>query len=284
MLLIAESGATKTSWVLVHEDRIIRSFSSDGMSPVIHTQNQITHIIESQVVPQLGTVRPSQIAFYGTGVSSEDRVAVIKQSLQVFYPEAEMEVEHDLLAAARAAYEGEITIAAILGTGSNSCVYDGNAIIAHVPSLAYILGDEGSGAYMGKKLLRDFVYGKMPAHIHATFEKKYGIDKDIIIDHVYKKPDPSRWLASFSPFLEENINEAYCRSVVTESFRDFFNCHISSYGEYKTAPLNVIGSIGMYFREFLEQVCKEYGFTFGRIIQSPIEELVRYHIERNKKG
>lgn len=282
-MLIAESGSTKTNWALVENGRLASSFSSDGCNPVTQTKEQITATIQNQLIPKLDGQKPAYVAFYGAGISNVERAKIIETCLKEFFPSAKMEIEHDLLAAARSAYERQTTIVAILGTGSNSCVYDGESIIANVPSLGFILGDEGSGAHMGKTLVRDYAYDKMPEDIKSLFDKKYGIDKDMIIDRVYKMPDPNRWLASFSHFILENINDAYCRELVLSSIRGFFDTQISAYHPYKTAPFNVIGSIAMYFREYLEQVCNEFGFKFGRVIQSPLTELVRYHLERKKK-
>jgi N-acetylglucosamine kinase-like BadF-type ATPase len=282
MMLIAESGATKTTWARIEKDGEASYFTTDGLSPVMQTQEQIVERIKTQLMPNLPGYSPDIVVFYGTGVSSADRIAIMKNALHTFFPLAALEVEHDLLAAARAAYAGETTIVAILGTGSSTCVFDGDKIIAELPAPGFILGDEGSGSYMGKALVRDVLYNKMPANVRTMFKKEYTLDKNIAIDHVYKQPDPARWLASFTKFIHANIEEEYCKNLVLNSFRQFFEYHISAYSAYKQSPMNVIGSIAFYFREQLEQVCSEYEFTFGRVIQAPIEELVKFHLKKQE--
>jgi N-acetylglucosamine kinase-like BadF-type ATPase len=279
MKLIAESGATKTTWARI-ENGNFSCFESGGISPVTQSTEQITERIKTQVIPNLNGQSPESVIFYGTGVSSPERIAIIENALRAFFPNSRLEVEHDLLAAARAAYSGEITIVAILGTGASSCVFDGDKIITEVPSLGFILGDEGSGAHMGKTFIRDYIYGKVPGSIASAFKHEHGIAKDDVINHVYRMPDAPRWLASFTKFVGANMDEPYCRDLVLNSFRQFFDFHISTYSNYKAAPMNVIGSIAFHFQEQLKQVCNEYGFKFGRVIQTPIEELVKFHSKK----
>ena len=281
-MLIAESGSTKTNWALVENGRLTDTFSTDGCNPVTQRKEQIIETIQNQLMPKMQNQKPGYIAFYGAGISNAERAQTIENSLKEFFPQAKMEIEHDLLAAARAAYEGKTTIVAIMGTGSNSCVYNGKDIVTQVPSMGFIIGDEGSGAHMGKSLVRDYAYDKMPKKIKRLFDEKYGMSKDDIIDRVYKMPDPNRWLASLSHFISDNIKDEYCRSLVLSSIRAFFETQISSYAQYKNAPFNSIGSIALHFQEHLQQVCNEFGFKFGRVIQSPLTELVRYHLERKK--
>jgi glucosamine kinase len=282
MIFIADSGSTKTAWATVNNGKFLKAFHSDGFNPVTQSREQIMATLKGQVVPEFGKEMPTSIAFYGAGISNAERAGIIETCLREFFPHAQMEIAHDLLGAARAGYEGRTTIVAILGTGSNSCVYDGKVVVANVPSLGYILGDEGSGAHIGKRLVTDFIYGKMPEQIVRKFKTAYDLNKDIVIDRVYRMPDPNRWLASFTRFITDNIGEEYCRTVPIDSFRDFFENHISAYRQYQDSPFNAIGSVAFHFREQLKQVCEEFGFKFGKVIQSPIDGLIQYHIKQER--
>jgi glucosamine kinase len=282
MILIAESGSTKTTWVLVKSDKKKSGFVTGGFNPYIQKREQISGIIKEEVIPNLKDISIEKIFFYGAGCSTETNKKLMQSCFKSFFNKADIEIEHDLIAAARCLWFNETGIVSILGTGSNSCVYDGANIIDGVPSLGFILGDEGSGAYMGKILVRDFLYRKMPEDIAEKLKKEYLLDTEKVLEKVYKKENPNRWLAAFSIFIRDNIKEEYFKNLVTTSMRAFFDCHIRQYKNYKDLPLGVVGSIGYYYKDFFENVAQEYGFTVKKVIKSPIDELVRFHVPAEK--
>lgn len=278
MILIADSGSTKTSWALVNEDHSVGQFQSSGFNPYVQKQAEITLIIQMEVVPAIQQAGVSKIFFYGAGCSTPENKKLMHDSFKQYFKDSIIEIEHDLMGAARALWFNSPGIVSILGTGSNSCVYNGKDIVDAVPSLGFILGDEGSGAYMGKMLVRDFLYLKMPENLAQKFKNQYQLDATTILNQVYKKENPNRWLASFSVFILENISQKYCKSLVSASIQSFFDAHLNHYKKYSDYPLGVIGSIGYYYKDILEDIASKNGFTLKKIIKSPIAELVKYHI------
>jgi N-acetylglucosamine kinase-like BadF-type ATPase len=197
------------------------------------------------------------------------------------FPSAKIEIGHDLLAAARALLGTQAGFAAILGTGTNSCIYDGDKITTHIDSAAWILGDEGSGSYIGKKLLTDFIRGLMPADVAREFSETYKLTPDEIMDNVYTKPLANRFCASFSKFVyDNNVNIAYTRKIVEDAFEAFFANLVSKYPNYQDYTFNCIGSVGYNFRNVLEEKGNQYNMKIGKILRSPIDDLVKFHIER----
>jgi glucosamine kinase len=283
MILIADSGSTKTSWVLIKEDKKKSKFTTSGFNPYIQKREEISGIIKSEVFPNVKDLVINKIFYYGAGCSTDANKKLMHSCFKSFFNKAAIDIEHDLIAAARGLWQNETGIVAILGTGSNSCVYDGNRIIDSVPSLGFILGDEGSGAYMGKTLVKDYLYETQPTHIREKLKNDYLLDTEKVLDKVYKKGSPNRWLASFSILIRDNIKEDYYKDLVTNSMRAFFETHVKHYKNYKDLPLGVVGSIGYYYKDFFESVAKEYGFTLSKVIKSPIDELVRYHIPVEKQ-
>jgi len=284
MMLIADSGSTKTSWVLVDTDQNQIHFTTSGFNPYTQTKEQIIAIIQSEVCKNLTDILVEKLYFYGAGCSTDENKMLMHSCFKNYFKEAIIEIDHDLIAAARALWFNEKGIVAILGTGSNSCVYDGKNIIDSVPALGYILGDEGSGAYLGKSLIKDFLYLKMPEVIFEKFSNEYHLDSEIILDKVYKQDNPNKWLASFSTFIYANIEDNYCTDLVTNSIKAFFEGHIKNYEKYIDWPIGVIGSISYYYREIIEKVATGYGFTLKKVIKSPIDELVRYHLSIEKQN
>ena len=186
-------------------------------------------------------------------------------------------VEHDVMAAALGLFGRESGIACILGTGSNSCFFDGTSLYQEVPALGYILGDEGSGASLGKRLLRDYLYLNLPKHLEHQLKLQFNLNKELVLNKVYKEQAPNRWLASFAPFIKANIHEKYCEDIVRESFRDFFRYHICCFDNYKQLPIGVVGSIGFFFYNILEEVSIEFETHLKKVIQTPLEGLIAHH-------
>jgi len=278
MLLIADGGSTKTSWCVIDSVEQRSYFETEGYNPYFVNSEYITTSLTSKLPGNLQRSDIKNIHFYGAGVQNEDKAGVIKEALITIFPNSVIFVGHDLLASARALLGGKSGFAAILGTGTNSCLYDGEDITFHVDSGAHILGDEGSGFYMGKKLLIDYMRGHMPVDISASFKDAYQLTADDIHEAVYSKPLANRYCAGFSKFISEaNLDNAYIRDVVKSSFDDFFKKIVSKYPNYQEHTFNCIGSVGYNFREILTEVATEWGMSTGKIIKSPLPDLVEYH-------
>lgn len=274
MILIAESGSTKTDWVLLGSKGVTKRQQTLGINPYHQNTSSIIKIISS--LDNFDSVK--QIFFYGAGCAVDEKKQIIKDSLLKIFPEANCEINSDVLAAARSVCGKEKGIACIIGTGSNSCLYDGKNIEHNVPPLGYILGDEGSGAVMGKKLLADILKNLAPKEIISAFYKKYKLDYADIINSVYKEEAPSRFLAQFTVFISENIHSPYVSQLVKNSFSEFFERNIKQYDNHISLPIHFIGSIAFYFKNELQMVAKEMGLSLGKIQQNPLEGLIQYHL------
>lgn len=279
MQLIADSGSTKTAWRLIKNENTIIPLETIGYSPQYVTTSEMIADLLAVLVPQLpiSTDKITKISFYGTGCSTPRTVAIVQLALESVFEKAAVEVNHDLLGAARALCGHLAGVACILGTGSNSCLYDGKFIIDNIPSVGFMLGDEGSGGYLGKKLVRAYFYRELPNDLEMAFTNKYQLTRDDMLLNVYKKPAPNRYLASYTRFLSEHIEHPFIWKLVKSGFQDFLNAMILKYDNIQQLPINFLGSIAVYFQAVLEEVLKENDLQFGRIIDSPVDELVKYH-------
>lgn len=280
MILIADSGSTKTEWVLLNGKQTVKEVYTQGINPYFQEQEQVATIIREELLPSLTSIDTTdikQIFYYGAGCSTPDKCATVQKPLEQTFQHATVSVNHDLLAAARAACGTEKGIAAILGTGSNSCLFDGKEILANQPSLGFIMGDEGSGGYIGKELLKQFLYGELDEMLHTAFSHKYPINKEIVLEHIYKKPMPNRYAASFVPFVAQHIQHPQMQELVKGAFDVFFGRHIASYESFNSYPLSAVGSVAFIFRKQLEEVAAKYSVTIKQVIQKPMEGLIAYH-------
>jgi len=218
------------------------------------------------------------VHFYGTGLSNQNNVKIIKAALKKVFTSAKIEINTDLLAAARALCGDKKGIACILGTGSNSCYYNGRKIIKNSPGIGYILGDEGSGAYMGKKLVQHYLYNTFDEDLKARFEKRFNTPMVEILENVYKKPLANRYLASFTIFLAENRGHYMVENIIEDAISEFFFNHIYKYRESWIYPINFIGSVAFGFRDILQELCGEYELEIGNILQKPMDGLIKYHL------
>jgi glucosamine kinase len=275
--LIADSGSTTTDWALV-ESTDVRYFKTEGISPYFHSDQQIQAILHEQLKAQCKDASPASIHFYGTGCASASNVDKIKSSLSVLFPAAAITVEHDLLGAARSLCGRSPAIACILGTGSNSCAYDGDHITENRPGLGFILGDEGSGAYLGKQLVARYLYGDLDKELADQFTHSYGLTKDLILDRVYRQPLANRFLAGFAPFLAQNRGDEQVEQILRESFGAFVNGHIARYALSRSLPVHATGSIAAAFSDVLINTLTEAGLQAGQIMKTPVDGLVRYHM------
>jgi N-acetylglucosamine kinase-like BadF-type ATPase len=274
-ILIADSGATKTDWCLVKDGKIIHRFNTKGLSPVFQSQDEIANEIKNYVLPELEEKMPDAIFFYGSGCIPE-KIESVKSAIQSSFPIDKIEVYSDLIAAAHALCGKDAGIACILGTGSNSCEWDGNKITKQISPLGFILGDEGSGAHLGKLLVGDVLKNQISSDLKDKFLSQYNLTPAIIIENVYRKPFPSRFLASVAPFLLENIEDESVKQIVRKSFGDFFERNVMHYN-YQDYEVSFVGSIAHYYSPFLKEVANEKGIIIGKIYQSPMEGLIKYY-------
>jgi glucosamine kinase len=277
MILIADSGSTKTDWVLINGNKMVQ-YKTIGYNPYFVNSENIYHSLSETLVSQFDPLVIKQVYFYGAGCSNEANVNIVSKALSRCFINSSVEVGHDMLAAARALLGNDRGFAAIIGTGSNTCIYDGKNIAKNIDSLGYLLGDEGSGSYIGKKIVRDFMRGRLPDDLHKKFINKYGLSSAEIFDNLYNKPLPNRFLASFCLFADENRSHAYIKNVVKESFSDFFRHLVSCYSDYSKYSFNCVGSVGYIFRDILMEVAASYNMNTDRLIHSPIDNLVKYHM------
>ncbi len=278
MILIADSGSTKTDWRFIDENKSIHQFLTSGLNPYFLNESQIAEIIRTELKPKENLNAVSELFFYGAGCSGKAQQEMVANGLGKIFPKAKIEVNHDLLAACRSLCGKESGIVAILGTGSNSCFYEHEKIVVQVPSLGFILGDEGSGTHLGKKLLQAFFYRELPDHLMKNFEDKFHLLKEDVLDTVYKKPLPNRFLASFTHFIFQNRKEETLGKLVHDCFSEFFTHHICKYRDYNKIPLHCTGSVAYYFSDSLRKVAEENGVHLGKITESPIAGLTLYHL------
>ncbi len=280
MIIIADGGSTKTNWCLLNEDKKRIYFNTEGYNPYFSSTDYIINSLRKNLPPDLNIAGITELYYYGAGCSTPEKVAIVVNAMKSVFTAAEVSVGHDLLAAARALLGVDAGFAAILGTGTNTCLYNGHDITLNIDSLGYFLGDEGSGSFIGKRLLRDYMRGFLPGNLQEVFYETYQLSDEDILDHLYNKPLPNRFCASFSKFIYDNNNYVeYTRDVVGEAFQAFFKNLVSRYPDYQKYSLNCVGSVGYNFRDILAEVADEYGMKVGKIIRSPIDDLVRYHLE-----
>ena len=286
MILIADSGSTKTDWALISPSVLssqlsvlssqLSVLSSQGLNPVHQSRETILQILRSELLPKLDGSEIESVFFYGSGVRPEMEPVMVNLLREVF-PQAEtIEAHSDLLGSARALCGHNYGIASILGTGANSCLYDGTSIVMNTPAMGYILGDEGSGASLGKRLLHDLYKGVLSEKVKASFEAETGLVMPEIINKVYRQPLPNRFLASLSTFIHTHLDIPEMRQLVIDTFVDFFRFNIAPY-QRPDLPVSFVGSIAYFFESELREAAESQGFTLGTILRSPIEGLIRFH-------
>jgi hypothetical protein len=276
MVIIAESGSTKTNWLT--ENRAL--FQTIGFNPLFHTTDSI--YAELMKHDDLFKIRGGvdKVMFYGASCSSADRNKTVYDALKKFFSQATtISVDHDLKAAAVATYDGRKGIACILGTGSNSCLYDGTNMEEEVPALGYVLGDEGSGAYFGKKLLALFLYHKLPAATEKILKENYGLEKEIILENVYKKPYANVYCARFARILTESPDKEFMNQLAEDGFTEFFKYHVTCYKNYNQYPVHFVGSIAFYMRDALQKVADKFGCELGVVDREPVYRLLEWHLK-----
>jgi glucosamine kinase len=279
MKFVVESGSTKANWALVNnEGTIVATYDTMGFNPFFHHSDFIgEHIRKNkklvELAPQIDTV-----FFYGSGCSSDHFKQIVVQGLIRVFDQAAVYVDHDLIAAAYATYTGEPCISCIIGTGSNSCYFDGKNLTEEVPALAYILGDEGSGSYFGKRLLVDYLYKKLAPGIREDLEATYPLSEAIVFENVYQKPFANVYLAGFTPFIYKHRSEPYFAKMIEDGLALFLENHVCCYPNFREVPTHFVGSVAYYFSDTLKRAAERLNITVGTIIRQPIERLVAYHL------
>lgn len=278
--LIADSGSTKTDWVVLGNGKELANFKTIGFNPYFQTSEQIYDELILNLKPFLNEYLSNigVLHYYGAGCSNEINCSIVCEGIKTALDIKNVKVGHDLLAAARALCGSESGIACILGTGSNSCLYNGVEVAENVPSYGYMFGDDGSGAHIGKTLVQAYFDGELPAKIKTAFESK-GYHREEILDNVYKKGMPSRYLASINSFVSDNIKDSYIRKMVKQCFVSFFHKQIEKYTDSRKYSVHSVGSIGYYYKNILAEVANEEGYKLGKVIKSPIEGLIEFHKE-----
>ncbi|MES2518454.1 MAG: N-acetylglucosamine kinase [Bacteroidota bacterium] len=278
MKLIAESGSTKTDWRLIAKDGQISQCKTIGLNPYYQDQHSISEELLKNLLPYVKE-EVSEVYYYGTGVTNDEKAEVLRQAIRQVFPAAQhIEAHTDMLAAARALCGHEAGIACILGTGSNSCFYDGDKISFQIPPLGFWLGDEGSGGHLGKQLILSYLHKEMPEDLRAKFEKRFGvIDRLTIIENGYQKPFPNRYFASFSKFLFDSRQNPFAYQLVSDSFGLFFEKYLLKYPDVQQYKVHFTGSVAFYYSDILRRVANDKGCTLGVIMESPIAGLTLFH-------
>lgn len=277
MYLIADGGSTKTEWILIEGQQVVLRFLTKGFNPNYTDWETITVIISSEFPPDCPD-DVEKINYYGSGCGNEKNCQLVSAALQQRFPTAEIHVAHDLMAAAHGLLGHEKGIACILGTGANSCLYDGKNIVNQAVSLGYLVGDEGSGTHIGKNVLRSYFYGFMPADLRQEFEAYYQLTHKDFIDKLYHFPQPNMYLADFCKFAGEHQNHPYIRKICSDCFNDFIRIFIERYDVCKELKVSFVGSVAYHFQPIMKTCIEEKGLHLGKIIQSPADGLIDYYI------
>ena len=279
MILIADSGSTKSDWILT-DGIVSQHFQTRGFNPFFHSEDLIAEELLKHK-DLVGTSRQADgVIYYGAGCHDPELSAKVSRAIQRAFGTLSVQFDHDLNGAAYATCDGKPGIACILGTGSNSCYFDGERTHNGVPSLSYLLGDEGSGNYLGRKMLTAYLYNWLPPDLHAQLRDEYGLTKEIIFDNVYFQPNPNVYMASFTKLLSNYTEEPFVKRMITEGMERFFKAHVCCFDSHKEVPVHFIGSVAFYFQPLLKQVAQEMGIIVGTIVRRPIENLVKYHLAR----
>ncbi|HDP74513.1 MAG TPA: hypothetical protein ENN49_01315 [Bacteroidales bacterium] len=282
MIIIADSGATKTDWRILEISKPIASFETIGLSPYFNRQEDFLSALNQNYPKQINPEHVKEIFFYGSGCGVHERGQDVARYLGIFFSNAKIHAVSDALGAARALFKCQSGIVVILGTGSNIAYYDGERLTNRTPSLGFVLGDEGSGAYMGRLLLRTYLYKTLDADIAHRLEQQYNVELSHVLNMVYSAPRPSAYLASFVPFILENINNQHVYSIVKEAFVALYRYHFAVFENLTELPIGVTGSVGCLFSQVLDSVGEEHGFKISQYLRYPIVELINYHTQNTR--
>tara|TARA_B000000532_G_C18850967_1_gene399439 strand:+ start:44 stop:910 length:867 start_codon:yes stop_codon:yes gene_type:complete len=282
-ILIADSGSTKADWIAVDKNgEVLAQFSTMGFNPYFHSSDKVESELKGVEAMIAIAEKVDKTYFYGAGSSSVEMCAIIKEGLSRVLVNSEIHVGHDLDGAAYSTWSGEPSITCILGTGSNSCYFDGEKTSEEVPSLAYILGDEGSGSWFGKRLLQGFFYNQLPVEISDDFINEFGekaVHVNEVNKRVYKSENPNVYLASFTKFIGKHKSNPVIKQWLLDGFHAFLSVHVECFSNWQQVPVHFIGSIAYYFSDELIEACEERGIRVGNMIKKPIDGLTKYHLD-----
>ena len=278
MLLIADSGSTKADWILTDFKKTRKEISTVGFNPFFHDEKFVLEHLKKNKDLKKNANEVLDVKFFGAGCSSVTRNKIFYKAFKKFFPNAKILVEHDMLGAALAACFNNPGLVAILGTGSNIAFYDGKNLSETKHGLGYVLGDESSGSYYGKKLITSFLYGLMPDDLSKSFYATFKVDKEIIIKSVYQKPNANVYLASFAKFLSQHNKHPFVKKLIYDGMTEFFNTNIKPYPQHKKHPVHFIGSIAFHFKDVLTEVANKNGFSVGKILVKPVDEMLKYFL------
>jgi len=276
MIVVVDSGSTKADWKMVNETGV-QSITTMGFNPVFHTENKIYQELLEAFDNEVKTETATHVYYYGAGCWDEKLKKVVSNALSRVFQKAGIEVQHDLLGAARATCGRDPGISCILGTGSNSCLYDGDDVIDNVTNLGYLLGDEGSGTHLGKSLIRAYFYRELPKALRNELEQDYPGGQQGMLGRIYGKETPNVYLASFTKFMGRNRNHPFVQHLLYNSFVEFIDRHVRKYPGHLSLPIHFIGSVAYHFQEVIQVVLEERAMAPGNFIQKPIDKLVSFH-------
>ncbi len=278
MIAIADGGSTKVDWRIISTDQDAFTFSSKGYNPFFWKSAAVAKDLLKTLPENLDRNELKEVHFYGSGCSDQSRCEIIQIAFQEVFPNAKIVVEHDLLASARATCGRAPGIACILGTGSNSCEYDGDDISDNVTNLGFMIGDEGSGGHLGKKVVRSYFYREMPEDLRTKLAADYEMEKSAVFDKIYMEKSPNVYLAKFSKFCSNNKSHPFIQQLAKSAFTEFMERHVLKYAGYKKYPIHFIGSVAFHFKPILQEVINDLDLQMGIVIKKPIDNLVRFHL------
>lgn len=275
--LLADSGSTKTEWCLLRPNQAPITVRTDGINPYFQESDQIAQNLRHQLLPGLQALQPNAIFFYGTGCNSPTSNAKVAEAIRAIFPNASIDVQSDMLGAARGAAGNQPAIVCILGTGANATTYDGRWLTSPSHSLGFWLGDEGSGGNLGKRLVTAFLHNKLPGLLTKAFAEQYALDRLTVLDHAYNKPYPNRYFAQFAPFLSAHRSDPFVQKLLHEAFTEFLTLYVFRLPQPDKQPIHLVGSIGFYFGNEIRQAMSQQGLTPGLFLQAPMSGLIQYH-------
>lgn len=281
MILVADSGSSKTDWIINKEDGEIIELSGKGINPYFINEKDITRIFSQDAELKKYADRATEVYFFGEGCSNPDKREQVSNGLSAVFKNAFINVENDAIGSAYATCGSDSGFTCVLGTASNIAFYNGHAVEYSKHGLGFILGDEGSGAWFGKRILVACLHNKMPKHLRADFQKRFTVDREIVIRNVYQRPMANIWLANFTPFLSAHRGEDFVESLIVEGIERFVQTHIMRYPNYKSYSCHFVGSVAWYFRDVVEKICRKHHIQTGKILARPINDLSRYIMHTN---
>ena len=276
-MLIADSGSTKTEWCYLDDDANAHTFYTKGLNPYYNTKESLIETIREGITHVVnGDVKPA-IFFYGAGCSLPEKKALIREAFEVVFRSADIFVNDDLIGAARALCGHNRGIAAILGTGSNSCLFDGTNIVENIPSLGFVLGDEGSGGFIGKQIVRAYFYAELPKEIILYMEREFNMNRKYVLDNIYHVSQANRYVASFASVTSKFAQHPFIKQLVHDGFEEFITSHVLKYTDCENYEVGFIGSVAYFHQDTMEKVLEKYGLSAGQFLKQPMQKLIEYH-------